>query len=72
MAVMPLPVLAMYFTPSELLTLLRAASPNQSLMFTVGPFVIGLVTLLGSSDQLDLKTSGEDHEGFNRLGGRAC
>ena len=47
MAVMPLPVLAMYFTATGLLGLLRAGSPYEGLVFTCGPFVIGFVTLLG-------------------------
>jgi hypothetical protein len=47
MAVMPLPVLAMYFTARDLYTLVEVGPPYESLVFTGGPFVIGLVTLVG-------------------------
>jgi hypothetical protein len=47
MAVMPLPVLAMYFTARDFYTLVEAGPPYEGLVFTGGPFVIGLVTLVG-------------------------
>jgi hypothetical protein len=37
----------MYFTATDLYTVLRAGPPFQGLVFIGGPFVIGLVTLLG-------------------------
>ncbi len=46
-AVMPLPALAMYFTASELYALIQAGTPLRGLVFTGGPFVLGLITLLG-------------------------
>ena len=46
-AVMPLPLLAVYFTADDLLTVVRAGSPYQGIVFVGGPFVIGLVTVLG-------------------------
>jgi hypothetical protein len=47
MAVMPLPALAMYFTARDLYALVQAGPPYEGLVFIGGPFVIGLVTLLG-------------------------
>jgi hypothetical protein len=46
-AVLPLPALAMYFTGPELYALIRAGTPLRELVFAGGPFVIGLLTLLG-------------------------
>jgi len=46
-AVMPLPALAIYFTAPELYALVKAGTPVRDLVFTGGPFVIGVVTLLG-------------------------
>jgi hypothetical protein len=46
-AVMPLPLMAVYFTANDLLALVRAGPPYEGLMFIGGPFVIGLVTLFG-------------------------
>jgi hypothetical protein len=46
-AVMPLPLMAVYFTANDLLALVRAGPPYQGVVFIGGPFVIGLVTLLG-------------------------
>jgi hypothetical protein len=46
-AVMPLPLMAVYFTANDLLALLRAGRPYDGLVFVGGPFVIGLVTVLG-------------------------
>jgi predicted MFS family arabinose efflux permease len=46
-AVMPLPALAMYFTANDLLALVQAGAPYEGIVFIGGPFVIGLVTLLG-------------------------
>ena len=45
-AVMPLPALAMYFTATDLYTLVQAGPPYDGLVFVGGPFVIGLVTLI--------------------------
>ena len=46
-AVMPLPALAMYFTAGDLYALVEAGPPYVGLGFIGGPFVIGLVTLVG-------------------------
>ena len=46
-AVMPLPVMAMYFTFSELVALVQASTPVRGLIFVGGPFLIGLVTFAG-------------------------
>jgi hypothetical protein len=46
-AVMPLPLMAVYFTANDLLALVRAGPPYEGLVFVGGPFVIGLVTLGG-------------------------
>jgi hypothetical protein len=47
MAVMPLPVLAMYFTARDLYALVQAGPPYEGLVLIGGPFVNGVVTLLG-------------------------
>ena len=46
-AVTPLPLMAVYFTANDLLALVRAGPPYQSLVFVGGPFLIGIVTLAG-------------------------
>jgi hypothetical protein len=46
-AVMPLPALAMYFTAEDLYALIKAGQPYEGIVFIGGPFIIGLVTLLG-------------------------
>jgi hypothetical protein len=46
-AVMPLPLMAVYITANDLLTLVRAGPPYHGLVFIGGPSVIGIVTLLG-------------------------
>lgn len=47
LAALPLPALAVYFTAGDLVALFRAGPPYDHLFFIAGPFVIGLVTLLG-------------------------
>jgi hypothetical protein len=47
MAVMPLPTLAVYFSASEFYAAIQADTPVRGLIFPGGPFVIGVVTLLG-------------------------
>lgn len=46
-AVMPLPLMAIYFTANDLLALVKAGPPYLGVAFVGGPFVIGLVTLIG-------------------------
>jgi len=46
-AVMPLPVMAMYFTGADLYALIQAGTPLREMVFVGGPFLIGLCTFLG-------------------------
>jgi hypothetical protein len=46
-AVMPLPALAMYFTATDFYSLVQTGPPYEGLVFVGGPFVIGLLTLVG-------------------------
>jgi hypothetical protein len=46
-AVIPLPLMAVYFTANDLLALVRAGPPYPGVVFVGGPFLIGLVTLAG-------------------------
>jgi hypothetical protein len=46
-AVMPLPILAIYFTASDVLALVRNGPPYEGLVFVSGPLVIAAVTLFG-------------------------
>ncbi|HEX2217562.1 MAG TPA: hypothetical protein VHG35_02075 [Gemmatimonadales bacterium] len=46
-AIMPLPLMAMYFTANDLLVLVQEGPPYEGLVFVGGPFVIGFMTLIG-------------------------
>jgi hypothetical protein len=46
LAVLPLPIMAMYFTAPDLYALIRAGTPVRELAFVGGPFAIGLCTFL--------------------------
>jgi hypothetical protein len=46
-AVMPLPLMAIYFTANDLLALVRGGPPYHGIIFIGGPFLIGVLTLIG-------------------------
>ncbi len=47
LAALPLPAMAVYFTAADLVALVRAGPPYEGLVFTGGPFLIGLLTVFG-------------------------